>query len=140
MATKVKKTKHVVGPKRIVRYRDRDAELVKRILTPDPMSYYCYILVRRDLPLPVQTVQAAHAAQEVGYNCPRPPSPTNFVVLGVSGEAELKFYSELLKEKELDHILFFEPDYNTGNTALCTYPIKGKIDLLKHLTLLGKPC
>lgn len=103
------------------------------------MNYYCYILVRRDLPQPVQTVQAAHAAQEVGYKCAQPPTPTHFVVLGVSGIRELEFYADLLKEKSIDFHMFHEPDFNTGHTAICTFPSKGKLEMLKHLTLLGQP-
>lgn len=119
--------------------KKRDANLAALTTKVDKVNYYCYILVRRDLPQPVQTVQAAHAAQEVGYLSARPPTPTHFVILGVSGQEELKFYAKLLMDKGVRHHMFYEPDYDTGYTALCTFPEKGKIDLLKHLTLLGKP-
>lgn len=102
------------------------------------MNYYCYILVRRDLPQAVQVVQAAHATQEVGYNIARPPTPTHFVVLGVSGIKELEFYAGFLQEKSVEFHMFYEPDLG-ANTALCTFPKKGKLEMLKHLTLLGQP-
>lgn len=100
------------------------------------MNYYSYILVRRDMPPSVQVVQASHAAMETGFKCPAPPTPTHFVVLGVSGEKELQFYAEYLKAHGIRCEMFFEPDYGWGNTALCTHPIKGKIKELNHLTLL----
>lgn len=103
-------------------------------------NHYCYILVRRDLPQAVQVVQAAHAAQEIGYECNRPETPTHFVVLGVSGIKELEFYAKLLEDKTIQYHMFFEPDYDMGHTALCTYPKKGKLDCLSHLILLGQPC
>lgn len=120
-------------------YNHRDAEITQRILAEDLVNYYCYILVRRDLPQAVQTVQAAHAAQEVGYDSPKPATPTHFVVLGVSGIRELEFYASYLRLNDIKLRLFHEPDFDMGHTALCTYPQKGKIGLLSHLTLLGQP-
>ena len=141
MADKKKRSRGTKRKCNLADYNKTDADLVTRILAEDNVNYYCYILVRRDLPTAVQVVQAAHAAQEVGYESQRPMTPTHFVVLGVSGVRELEFYSKLLTDNSIQHHMFFEPDYDTGHTAICTYPKKGKLPILSHLTLLGQePC
>ncbi len=53
------------------------------------MTQRSYILVRKDLSHSQQVVQAAHAAQEVGFKSEPPSSPVHLVVLGVEDQAHL---------------------------------------------------
>lgn len=68
-------------------------------------------------------VQACHAALEAGFAFKAPAENASLVVLAVSNQAELKAAASLLKEKCIDHQLFFEPDGGMGYSALATRPI-----------------
>jgi hypothetical protein len=100
------------------------------------VTIYSYILVRRDLPHSVQVVQASHAAMETGFAVKKPDSPVHFAVLGVDNQEKLLKYAAMLDKRGYKLELFYEPDYNTGYTALCTHPIEGKIPELGRLELL----
>lgn len=86
---------------------------------------YTYVMVRQDLPFPVQLVQASHAAFEMGRDLERPAVPLvdNLIVLGVRDTRALLEAREYLERHGVRHYLFHEPDYNTGYTALCTEPV-----------------
>lgn len=86
--------------------------------------FYHYILVRKDLPIPVQMVNVAHAAGESIIDAPIPPT-TRAIVLHVENEEQLLLFSNLLKQKEgLHHVLIREPDapYNGEAMALGLAP------------------
>jgi hypothetical protein len=100
------------------------------------MTIYSYILVRKDLNPSVQTVQASHAAMEMGFRREPSEDPVHLVVLGVQDQVELQYYGGELSRNGIPFEMFNEPDYNTGDTALCTYPKRGKINMLSNLTLL----
>lgn len=52
------------------------------------MTIRSYIIVRKDLTPSQQAVQAAHAAQEVGFRSDLPESPVHLVLLGVKDAQE----------------------------------------------------
>lgn len=66
-------------------------------------------------------VQACHACQEAGarFGC---PSETHLVVVSVPNEQSLLEIAGNMRGHGIDHTLFFEPDYDTGHTAVCTEP------------------
>jgi hypothetical protein len=84
---------------------------------------YTYVILRKDLP-PVQwIVQASHAALEAGFRFDQPEQTSYLILLEVASEKELNSASKMLRKRCIDHHKFFEPDYGTGFTALCTRPI-----------------
>jgi hypothetical protein len=101
------------------------------------MTLYSYIVCRRDMNASYQAVQSAHAAMEMGFRCTQvPASPVHIVLLGISNQDELLKLSDKLQKAGVRFELFYEPDYNTGYTALCTYPSEDKVKALGRLDLL----
>ena len=87
-----------------------------------------YVLVRRDLTLEQQAVQACHAAFEAGFQFGRPvdtPSP-NLVFLGVNDRKHLLEMQLRLKYADISAAVFTEEDDGVGETALATAPIVGR--------------
>jgi hypothetical protein len=78
---------------------------------------YHYILVREDLPYPVQMVNVAHAAGESIIDAPI-PSTTIAVILHVKDEAHLFEYADLIKNKDFPHVIIREPDEPYNNAAM----------------------
>lgn len=88
---------------------------------------YVYILVRTDIPIAQQMVQASHAALEAGFafSSEVPVRNTHLVVCAVPDEAALLKASAQLDRHDLGHHLFFEPDDGMGHSALATRPVYG---------------
>jgi hypothetical protein len=102
--------------------------------------FYHYILVRQDLPIPVQMVNVAHAAGESVVEAPIPPT-TRAVVLHVADEAQLLEYAAEVQQKGLSHVLIREPDapYNGAAMALGLAPSQRRNALRRtfyHLELV----
>lgn len=100
------------------------------------MTIRSYIIVRKDLTPSQQAVQAAHAAQEVGFRSDLPESPVHLVLLGVKDAQEFSQIIRKLSKAKIQFELFYEPDDDMGHTALCTYPAEGYIKELGSLKLL----
>jgi peptidyl-tRNA hydrolase len=84
------------------------------------------VIVRKDLPVAQQLVQAAHAAHESGLHLCEDKSKVNYLVaLEVPDEDRLLAAHERLEDRGIKTILFREPDRNNEATALCTEPIWG---------------
>lgn len=88
---------------------------------------YLYLFIRTDLSPEVQAVQAAHATFELGLDLARAdyPEPVNFVLIGINSERELMQIKQELDRDGLKAHMFYEPDYDTGYTALATEPLRG---------------
>lgn len=84
---------------------------------------YTYVLVRADLGLAQQAVQACHAALESGFLFPRPEAHPHLVLLQVENEEALLEEKAKLEASEVAHAVFFEPDNATGYSALATAPL-----------------
>jgi hypothetical protein len=84
---------------------------------------YVYVLVRADLSLEQQLVQASHAALEAGFEFERPASTANLVLLSVENRGELELAAERLNARGIEHHLFYEPDFGIGHSALATRPL-----------------
>jgi hypothetical protein len=84
------------------------------------------VIVRKDLPVAQQLVQAAHAAHESGLHLCENKSEVNYLVaLEVPNEDGLLAAHERLEDRGIQAILFREPDRNNEATALCTEPVWG---------------
>lgn len=85
-------------------------------------ALYCHVLVRTDLSLAQQAVQAIHAAMAcVGEHGGLTPD-TRLVLLGVSGHDELIRWARRLTSQRIAYSLFEEPDHGIGPSALATRP------------------
>lgn len=83
---------------------------------------YSYVLVRRDLSLEQQLVQAVHAGMKAvndhGQLCP----DTRLAVLSVRDQAHLLACAGELHDAGIGFSIFEEPDYAMGASALATAP------------------
>lgn len=84
---------------------------------------YTYVLVRQDIPVEHQMVQACHAALEAGYRFQAPAQTSHLVLCSVKDEAELLGWSAKLKSSGIAHEMFFEPDNSMGYSAIATLAI-----------------
>lgn len=95
---------------------------------------YIYLFVRKDLSIPQQIIQAAHAVDCIRGHTESEVS--HMVLIGASDEAELFSFAEHLSDSDIHHEMFFEPDVD-AYTAIATRPIRGKErDSLKHFQLM----
>lgn len=89
---------------------------------------YVYSIIRKDIPLADQIVQTAHSAFHAGETTqhleilPNQDIPS-LVLLQVDNEEQLQALSKKLKEKDIVHSKFFEPDDNLGYTSITTVPV-----------------
>ena len=96
-----------------------------------------YILVRKDLSLPQQMVQTAHAAYESGLSslC-RGDDIVSLVMCECPDEKELERQAFYLKTLNLPFIEFREPDIGNQLTAIATLPLEQEQrSLLRHWKL-----
>jgi hypothetical protein len=84
---------------------------------------YVYILVRADISIEQQIVQAGHAALEAGFRFKRPDVTSSLILLTVPDQAALKAAGERLERNGIEHHMFFEPDFGMGYSALATRPM-----------------
>lgn len=82
-------------------------------------------------------VQASHAALEAGIVFGSgSEEPSSLIVLGVDDQSQLNEAFESVRAKGIDCEMFFEPDWEYGNTAFGTQPIpNAKRKLLKGYSL-----
>jgi hypothetical protein len=84
-----------------------------------------YIFIREDLTHEQQIVQASHAALEAGFQFSAPKETTHIVLIGAKDEDKLKQIQLHLIDNGIEHEIFFEPDFDTGFTAIATRPLFG---------------
>lgn len=93
----------------------------------DDTHPYVYVLVRTDLELHQQLVQSSHAAFESGLRWHSPDEEvSSLIVLEVPHKAALLRAARKLTAKGVDHHVFFEPDFDMGESALATRPLVGE--------------
>jgi hypothetical protein len=67
----------------------------------------------------------------------KPDIISHMVLCSIINEEELDKLSCYLKRHDIAHHMFYEPDYETGYTAICTEPIYGEQrNLFKKFKLL----
>lgn len=81
-----------------------------------------YVVVRTDLSLPQQLVQAAHAAHEAGLRAEPGAEPSNLIALQVPDKQQLEQAMERFASR-VPIVPFYEPDDDQGLTAFATLPI-----------------
>lgn len=85
---------------------------------------YVYCLVRSDLPLSQQVVQACHASHQAGRFLLL-EDPPNLIVLSVEDEASLLDAAQRAQGHGIRLTVFREPDRGNEATAFCTEPVQG---------------
>lgn len=84
---------------------------------------YTYVLVREDIPLEQQLVQACHVALEAGFAFEAPSRTSSLIVCTVPDQMMLEAARIRLARYDIRTQMFFEPDWNMGHSALATEPI-----------------
>jgi hypothetical protein len=103
-------------------------------------SPYCYAVVRQDLPLVHQAVQAAHACVEAGRSglIPEDIEHPHLIICRVADESALRLFALSLQARGIRCALFCEPDRENQATALCTEPVFGaQRGVFRSLSLLS---
>lgn len=91
------------------------------------------MVVRTDLTLPQQAVQACHAAQAAGVLFGANPH-TSLVLCGVPSRLDLECVAEQMDYIGIPYATFREPDLGGEVTALATAPVTdGGRKRLRHL-------
>lgn len=84
---------------------------------------YTYLFIRRDLTGPQQIVQGAHAAACAGHKF---GEHSHLICFGIKSQDDLLKASQFLESKGIRYEMFYEPDYDTGYTSICTEPLTGE--------------
>jgi len=86
---------------------------------------YVYIFVRQDISPEYQLVQSSHVALDRSMD-PVDPNQLYFSVIGVNNLQELESVKTELKNLEITHHQFIEPDIGDQVTAVATYPVHNR--------------
>lgn len=86
---------------------------------------YTYCFLRKDLPGVVRAIQLGHATMELGKTLGPDEPIANLVLFEVADQSELVRVSSWLNDVDIKHHIFYEPDYDTGYTAICCTPLTG---------------
>ena len=85
-----------------------------------------YVIVRTDIPISQQLVQAVHAAHEAGIHLSEQYNNTSSVVIcKVASEADLFKAESYLENKGIRVMMFYELDMGNQATALASEPVFG---------------
>lgn len=89
-------------------------------------TQYIYVLVRKDLSLPQQTVQSCHAVIEATrlFVTSEQTHP-HLVLCSIQDEEALKREAIRFEAYNIKFVPFYEPDLNNQLTAIATAPIAG---------------
>lgn len=102
---------------------------------------YVYCFVRGDIPVAQQLVQLAHAALEAGRAHPDPhrSTPSSLIAIKLKNQHELDKAFARLMQSDIACTMFFEPDWEYGNTAFATAPVRSPERHLFKRYQLWKP-
>ena len=111
-----------------VRNLRRDQRGTTRAARVRTMTPFTYIFLRKDMKPVYHIIQAAHAAQEAGiaFGKPEGEIPIHLGLFEVKNQAELFKTAEVLEKLGIRFKMFYEPDDETGYTAIATEPIFSK--------------
>lgn len=120
--------------------------MIKPYLEIDPfdtVTPFVYIFVRQDIPPVQQVIQAAHAAHEAGIMFGKVNKQiSHFCIFGVKNENDLLDARNFSTSNKIKGFLFYEPDFEMGNSAFATEPIVGekrKLFTVFRLLRMKKP-
>lgn len=88
------------------------------------MTPYIYLFIRKDLSIPQQIVQTAHAVEMVTKRLSQNHPTCHMVLFEVANEMDLDFISFDLQDQGVKHEIFYEPDISQ-RTAIATMPVFG---------------
>lgn len=95
------------------------------------------MFVRKDLPFEQIVVQASHACVESTKHTPYQSDHPSVIVLSAKNEGSLQKAIDFLKENDIIHYAFREPDMGEALTAVATAPLdEDKRILFKKYNLL----
>ena len=77
-----------------------------------------YVIVRRDLTIPQQAVQAGHAVAKLVQNGLDKAWSGTLIYLGIDSEEKLVFWGDKLTDRGVEWIGFREPDIDHQLTAI----------------------
>lgn len=98
---------------------------------------YVYAIVRRDISQPQQAVQVAHAILEAGKLFDYPAHKTSIIILEVLNKQELIEAHHRLNSRGVANYMFFEPDFDMGESAIATQALIGsQRNIMKKYNLL----
>lgn len=81
------------------------------------------MFVRKDIPLQDQFVQALHAVERL-YSIYQPEEEVpNIIAIGVRNTASLNRVLGIIKDNQVPHYAWSEPDNDLGFTSIATIPI-----------------
>lgn len=92
-----------------------------------------FVLIRNDMPIAYQGVQAGHAVAKFMLDHPGKWNNEILVYLNVSNEKMLKLWKYKFENKFFDFSCFHEPDLNNEMTALsvmCSDSLVAKLNLM----------
>lgn len=81
------------------------------------------MFIRQDLPLAQQLVQSNHATFKLASGLQPEGGIPNIVVIGVPDVRALSRVLAKLKQHQIVHAPFYEPDFDYGFTAIATAPL-----------------
>jgi hypothetical protein len=73
-----------------------------------------------------QIIQAAHSTQEITKQIEHPEKTCHFILFEVKDQAKLIDIKLKLDLQGIKSHMFYEPDHETGFTAIATEPIYGE--------------
>jgi hypothetical protein len=89
------------------------------------MQSKLFVLIRGDIPIPNQAVQAGHAVAEYckkwQYYGNKDWNNEILVYVSVKNLFELEIWYRKIRMRDLDHAVFCEPDINDEMTAIACY-------------------
>jgi hypothetical protein len=86
---------------------------------------YVYVFVRTDISYEQQLVQASHACFEAGIKFNHEKEQCSIVMIGIKNKEKLLQVEHYLKTNDVDYSMFFEPDFDMGESAIATRPMRG---------------
>lgn len=97
---------------------------------------YIYVFVRQDLSLADQMVHSNHAVFHMAALIRPEEGIPSLVVIGVPHENSMKKVIAKLKELQLAHYEWIDPDFNESVTAIATIPLTvNQKDFLRNYRL-----
>ena len=85
---------------------------------------YFYLFIRQDLPIAQQIVQTNHATYHMAVSHPHTDKTAipSIVLIGVPNKKALERIIVKLRQNNIEHTPFFEPDWEMGLSAIATSP------------------
>lgn len=87
---------------------------------------YVYVVVRSDISSEQQIVQASHAILEASQKFGYPKHKTSIIILEAKNKEDLFSAHHYLNKNNINNYMFYEPDFEMGESALATEALYGE--------------